>query len=80
MSKTIHVRWEASDGYVGGARPQSTRLDPNHFDPSDTDEEIANAVRDAVEDDFRQIVTVYLRDDEVAKAVASIRASIGKGD
>lgn len=79
MANKIYVRWEASDGYLGGARPQSTGINPNHFDPDDTDEAIGDAIRDAVDDDFRQTVTLSLNDDEVEKAVAAIRAVIGKG-
>lgn len=60
MSK-IEVKWQASDGYVGGQRPQYTTVEISDFVGLDRDE-AQKLFEEIVDDDFRQKVCVDYAD------------------
>lgn len=57
MSDYIDVSWEVDDGYTGKSRPQSTRIYIEEIDHCTTEQEVENAINEAIEEDFRQSVS-----------------------
>ena len=49
MSDTFKVRWQASDGYVGGSRPQSFTVSDDDLDDDMTDKELRELFDDLLE-------------------------------
>lgn len=54
MSKSIEVKWEVSDGYIGGDRPQYSSIYLDDISPDSTDEEIVQYIYESVQEDFEQ--------------------------
>lgn len=77
--KTIRITWEVHDGYAGRARPQHTIFVPDDWGitAESSDEEIQDAIDEAVEADFHERVTPSVDLDE---ALAEVRAMLGGGD
>lgn len=73
----IEVRWGVDDGYAGGARPQSFKLDVDEMaDSCDTEAEAVAYLHDEVEREFRDHIAWYLNNqDEVIEAWRAARAS-----
>jgi hypothetical protein len=64
MSK-VKVRWQAADGYVGGARPQTTTIEASDFEGLSRIE--AEELFDELMDDaFREKVTLECDDYEAS--------------
>lgn len=74
----IEVKWQADDGYVGN-RKHCCSIDPAEFDADMTDDEIADLIRQIVEDDFQQRVSCSYSDDELNAAVQRVRAALVEG-
>lgn len=68
----ITIKWQASDGYVGGDRPQYTELFMDDFIDCDNVDSIIEMIGDAVNQDFREKVCSYIRDKDMDDAVAKI--------
>lgn len=63
MSRKIKVKWQASDGYVGGSRPQSFKVDPEDYKGM-TASEIRDAIYEVAQEDFEQKVSWELDDQQ----------------
>ena len=77
MSKQITVRWEASDGYVGGSRPQSFKVDAEDFQHCETELEVEELLGEFVQDEFEQRITWSIRNEssviaEILEAVKQL--------
>lgn len=53
----IEFKWQASDGYIGGHRPQLCRIDLDELAECETEKEVEDLVEVAVRDDFEQKVS-----------------------
>lgn len=62
MTNKIEAGYDVSDGYAGGRRPQSFRIDPEDFRDLN-DEEIVRALNAQMEEDFAQKVCPCLADE-----------------
>lgn len=58
----IQVEWEVDDGYSGGSRPQHASVYHSDLSGCDSEEEVRQLVREAIESDFE--VTVSASYDE----------------
>lgn len=67
--------WTVDDGYSGKARPQSSTFPVASFDLDATDDELADEIAEAVQEDFAQQITLGLKTDDVFAAVKAIRAA-----
>jgi len=67
---TIKVRWQASDGYAGGARPQTFTLDLDEMaENCETEDEALYYLEREVQDDFENKVSASITNqDEVLAA------------
>jgi len=66
----VTVRWEIEDGYVGKARPQTTKIPLEEFEEDMSDSDILNLVEEYVEEDFRNTVFYgIVNEDEVVLVV-----------
>jgi hypothetical protein len=52
MNDKITIRWSVSDGYVGGDRPQTFKMDLSEFEGC-SEKEIEKIIGDAVEEEFQ---------------------------
>lgn len=57
----IEVKWQASDGYIGGQRPQSTTIDPSEFLGLER-KEAEKLLHEIIDEDFSQKVCVEYSD------------------
>lgn len=76
MSKKnkIKIKWQADDGYVGGARPQTLHLDPDDFIDCENIEEGMDLVSREVQNDFAQKVSPSYDDEAVRKQIEAMLA------
>jgi hypothetical protein len=61
----FEVRWEVSDGYVGGGRPQTFTIDAEDFDGM-TEQQIEDAIYGQANDAMLEIVSPSIRNLEEA--------------
>ncbi len=54
---TFTVRYEIEDGYMGGSRPQSFRVDEGDINPEMTDVQIEQMLDDMTQEDMLQKVS-----------------------
>ena len=79
MSDKFNVRWEADDGYAGGARPHNTQLHASDIEEDMSNDDLEDYICDAVGDDFRERVSFSIDNmDEVLKWAKSIRDAKAK--
>jgi hypothetical protein len=65
MATKFKVRWQVSDGYVGGARPQSFNIDIDEMvENCETETEALQYLDDAVHDDFDNTVSYSIHNEE----------------
>lgn len=53
----MEVRWQISDGYLGGDRPQVCDVPDDELAECDTDEEREDLIASYIEEHFRQVVS-----------------------
>lgn len=80
MSTRITIPWLVDDGYDGGRRPHSSTFSAKSFDLDATDEELADEIAEAVQEQFSQSVTLSLKTEDVIAAVKAIRAAAALSD
>lgn len=51
---TFTAKYEIADGYCGGARPQSFRIDAGDISPDMTDDQLEQLFHDMAEEDMAQ--------------------------
>jgi hypothetical protein len=74
QKRTVILNWHVDDGYVGGDRPHATKINIDMLDTDVDDDELAEQLRACVADHFQQNILLDLTDEEVSKAVQSVRA------
>ena len=74
----IKITWRVDDGYAGGDRPHQSVVSAGTFSVDQTDEEIADELAAAVQEDFSQRICLNLRTEDVARAVQEIRQALVK--
>ena len=52
----IEIEWEASDGYVGGKRPQHLTVSIDEFENCSTQTEVESLLDEIIHEDFREKV------------------------
>jgi hypothetical protein len=57
MSDAIVVHWEVDDGYVGGKRPQTTKIPREEYDEA---EDKKSLIQDYVEYDFNNRISFFI--------------------
>lgn len=72
------IRWQVSDGYAVGRRPQKTSLDLYLFDADMTDDQIRNEIDAQVKIDFDNRITYSV--DNMDDMVAVVRAHLSESD
>ena len=74
----IKITWRVDDGYAGGDRPHQSTVSATMFSAGQSDEEIADELASAIQEDFNQRICLDLRTEDVAKAVKEIRGALAK--
>ena len=71
--KTVTVRWEVEDGYVGKSRPQQFEMtiDPDDFADDMDDLDIEDIIYRRAEDDFESKINFFVNNS--AEVIAAIR-------
>ena len=73
------VRWEVSDGYVGGSRPHTFEIDADDFEDM-TEQQIEDAIYSQANDAMLEIVSPSVRNlDEAIEWVKATQATNGSG-
>ena len=57
----MDITWEVEDGYIGGSRPQSTRIPDSDFEYFETEAEAIAYIDECVQDDFDNKITWHYR-------------------
>ena len=70
----IEITYEIEDGYVGGARPQYTTIDIEHFRDM-TDEEIKNELSDQIHEEMLQNINASYNEEDILQ---QIKAALAK--
>lgn len=73
MSDTFDFSWQASDGYVGGSRPQRTRIRMEELEDLDSEDEVREYVEGAVHDDFEMKVVPEWEEHEMELVIQKWR-------
>ncbi|MCA8972870.1 MAG: hypothetical protein KDC95_24005 [Planctomycetes bacterium] len=56
MKQTVNIDWEVSDGYCGGSRPHTTKIDQSELMDRDTEDEVRELISECIQDHFEQEV------------------------
>lgn len=54
------VRWQVSDGYVSGDRPQTTNIPDEELEECETEEERKELINDYIQNDFEQRISWFI--------------------
>jgi hypothetical protein len=76
--EVFRITWEAQDGYVGGSRPHTTKLKLEHFDGSESVDEIREQILNEIQTDFESKVTPGYSDSDVDVLASQIHAALQK--
>jgi hypothetical protein len=71
----MKVTWQAEDGYCGGARPHTTKIDDEDIAACETVEVAMGLVEDCITEDFANTVSPGW---DYKKALAEVKAIIVK--
>ena len=66
MNDKYEVIWEAEDGYVGGSRPHTLKLNADDCNPYMSDAELQEHLYELVDEDFHQRVSYNINNMEEA--------------
>lgn len=72
MSESISISWQAQDGYAGGSRPQSFKVDPENYrglSKNEIEEELWTEVQMNFEQKVTPCCDVSQYADEILKAL-----------
>ncbi len=72
--KAITITYEVEDGYAGGSRPHSVRLDLNDFGDCETPEDIERRIDECVSDHFRENIGPYWKRDQIEEVFDLVMA------
>jgi hypothetical protein len=72
----IEMTWQVQDGYAGGRRPQTVRIDVGNFEPSATDEEIRDGIMQDIENEFAEKVHAAWDEKDMNECVAAVRRAL----
>lgn len=73
----IEVRWQVSDGYVSGSRPQRTRIRRDEIEAALDEAEVIQIVEESIRNDFEQKVVPDYDEGVYAEALSLWRESHG---
>ena len=65
----IEVTWEVADGYVGGKRPQRTKISHSDILDCESEEDVKELIKESIEEDFEQRISPDYGDDTYAEAL-----------
>ena len=65
----VQFTWSASDGYVGGDRPQYSTIDDSEIEDCESEEEVRELIETVVREDFEQRVGPEWRDEQEQKVI-----------
>lgn len=72
----MDINWQVDDGYAGKSRSQTTHFDPKEWLEDDsTDDDIAHAIYEAIDDDFRNRVSWCMSRD-IGELVEEVRREL----
>lgn len=57
MTDKFKVKYQVADGYAGGARPQSFTVGTGWIEDDMTDQDLANALDELIQEDFEQRIS-----------------------
>ena len=73
MAAKITIPWRVDDGYAGPDRPHTSTFSVASFDLDATDDELAEEIAQAVQDDFTSSICLSLKTEDVMTAVKAVR-------
>jgi len=71
----ITVTWEVADGYVGGKRPQKTKISHSDILDCESEEDVRACVEESIREDFEQRISADYGDDAYSEALDLWRES-----